>query len=178
MQQIWLSVAITKGAHSSLVTLWNQSSCVSQPRPPQPPPRQNLLTFFYPSLLCILLHFVVAELSHKILGLFLPISHTRRYRVELAFILWYTLPPGLISLRQWYSNFFAPYAAPAVAQWVKNSTPEAWVTVEAWVWSPACHSGLKIWCAAVWTPKTCIFAIQSMVHGLVTSVSPRRWLEM
>jgi len=32
---------------------------------------------------------------------------------------------------------------PAVAQWVENLTAVAWVAVEAWVRSPARHSGLK-----------------------------------
>ena len=41
---------------------------------------------------------------------------------------------------------------PAVAQWVKNLTAGALVTAEAWVRSPAQHSGLKdlalpqLWC--------------------------------
>ena len=32
---------------------------------------------------------------------------------------------------------------PAVAQWVKNPTAAVWVYAEAWVWSPAWHSGLQ-----------------------------------
>lgn len=44
------------------------------------------------------------------------------------------------------------FGAPAVAQWVKDPTATAWVTIEAQVWSSAWCSGLKylalphLWC--------------------------------
>ena len=34
---------------------------------------------------------------------------------------------------------------PTMVQWVKNLTAVAQVALEVWVWSPAQHSGLKIW---------------------------------
>ena len=51
---------------------------------------------------------------------------------------------GDLFLAQYYVVEIYP-GVPAVAQWVNDPMAAAWVAAEAWIRSPAQHSGLRIW---------------------------------
>ena len=62
--------------------------------------------------------------------------HHRYSRISLVFRF------AILQLRIYLKKVRA--GVPTVAQWVKNLAAVAWVDAE--VQSPACHSGLRIWC--------------------------------